>query len=289
MLSEFRGHHCQHRSDDFPDIAAILKPHRPRLVVELGTDEGGFAAFLANLVGKWDGRVVTFDIKPKFKPSLLSEFKNLRYVQADILGTGPLTGPPGRPCVPNPEIAALVAEPGVFLYCDNGHKQSEVEIYAPLLQVGSILGVHDYNTEISSGWVEPFVAALGYEPEGHARMEALRNQWYPEPMSRFWVRRRIVEPRLHDSTKIGIAPPVMSFIETSIREETAPDGSVRLFQSFRSVPAPDLLIDDAPEPPPFVSAEERAWFLADGQAADPAPSGDVAVGRRRRRRRPVGT
>lgn len=269
MLSEFRGHHCQHRSDDFPDIAAILKPHRPRLVVELGTDEGGFAAFLANLVGKWDGRVVTFDIKPKFKPSLLKEFPNLRFVQADILGTGPLTGPPGRPCVPNPEIAALVAEPGVFLYCDNGHKQSEVEIYAPLLQVGSILGVHDYNTEIMGSWVEPFVAALGYEPEGHARMEALRNQWYTEPMSRFWVRRQIVNP-------IG-------------KEQIVSWSSEPLTPVSDFRPAPDLLIDDGPEPPPFVSAEERAWFLADGQAADPAPSGDVAVGRRRRRRRPVGT
>lgn len=189
MLSEHKGHHCQHRSDDFPDIAAIIKPHKPEVVVELGTDRGGFGAFLADLVAAWGGAVHTFDIEPKFQPSLLADFPNLRFYQADVLGTGPV-GPAAR----HPEVVSLIAQPRVLLYCDNGNKQREVELYAPLLQEGSLLGVHDYNTEIMAEWVEPFVAALGYEPEGHERMEALRNEWYPQPMSRFWVRRRIVTP-----------------------------------------------------------------------------------------------
>lgn len=190
MLSEHQGHHCQHRSDDFPDIAAILAPHRPRIVVELGTDRGGFASFLAELVRPWGGTVCTFDIEAKFKPSLLTDAPNLRFQLADVLGAGPV-GPAAR----HQTVAGLVGQPAVLLYCDNGNKQREVELYAPLLRVGSILGVHDYNTEIMGSWVEPFVAALGYEPEGHERMEALRNQWYPEPMSRFWVRRRVPETR----------------------------------------------------------------------------------------------
>lgn len=189
MLSEHRGHHCQHRSDDFPEIAAILSPHKPRIVVELGTDEGGFSGWLADLVLPWGGQVFTFDLAAKFKPSLLKDCKNLRFVRGDVLGTGPV-GPAAR----HREVSALVRQPGVFLYCDNGNKQREVELYAPLLQVNSILGVHDYNTEIMGSWVEPHVAALGYVPEGHGRMEALRNEWYREPMSRFWVRRRRVEP-----------------------------------------------------------------------------------------------
>jgi cephalosporin hydroxylase len=179
MLSKHKSHHCQHRSDDFPAIAGILSPHKPQIVVELGTDRGGFAAFLADLVRPWGGQVYTFDIEAKFLPSLLDEFRNLHFVQADVLAER------------HPAIVERVVQPGVLLYCDNGNKPREVELYAPLLPVGSLLGVHDYNTEIPADWVEPFVDSLGYEPEGHADMEALRNEWYPEPMSRFWVRRRL--------------------------------------------------------------------------------------------------
>lgn len=179
MLSEWKGHHCQHRSDDFPEISAIVSPHRPMVVVELGTDEGGFSGFLADLVAPWGGRVFTFDIKAKFRPSLLSDFHNLSFQQADVLTSR------------SPHVVDLIAQGDVtLLYCDNGNKQREVELYAPLLKAKSLLGVHDYNTEIMGSWVEPHVAVLGYEPEGHARMEALRNEWYTEPMTRFWRRAR---------------------------------------------------------------------------------------------------
>lgn len=178
MLSEHRGHHCQHRSDDFPIVESIIFPHRPLVLVELGTDEGGFAGFLADMAAGWGGRVVTFDIKAKFKSDLLSAFSNLSFEQADVLGEEP-----------HWRVVELISQPRVLLYCDNGNKQREVELYAQFLQSGSLLGVHDYNTEIMAEWVEPFVAELGFVQEGHARMEALRNEWYPEPMTRFWVRK----------------------------------------------------------------------------------------------------
>lgn len=182
MLSIHKEHHCQHRSDDFADIAAIVSPRRPRIVVELGTDEGGFAAWLADLAAPWGGEVHTFDILDKTKPSLRTAYPNLRLHVADVLAGV------------NADVAALVSQPGVLLYCDNGNKPLEVELYAPLLAAGSLLGVHDYNSEIKGAWVEPHVAALGYAPEGHERMEALRNEWYPEPMTRFWRRARIAVP-----------------------------------------------------------------------------------------------
>jgi cephalosporin hydroxylase len=179
MLSEFNGHHCQHRSDDFPVIAEILTPHRPQVVVELGTDEGGFSAFLADLVAPWGGHVTTFDREAKFAPHLLAT-KNLTFVLGDVLSA------------PHPEILSRIAQPGALLYCDNGHKVQEVSMYAEHLPLGGILGVHDYNTEIMGEWVEPFVADLGFAPLGHAAMEALRNEWYTEPMTRFWLRTAIL-------------------------------------------------------------------------------------------------
>jgi cephalosporin hydroxylase len=179
MLSIYRDFHCQHRSDDWPDMAAIIAPHEPQIVVELGTDRGGFAGWLADLVAPWDGQVFTFDIDAKFDPALLETFANLTFERADVLAR------------PHPLVVDLVTQDHVLLYCDNGNKQREVELYAPLLRKGSLLGVHDYNSEILGEWVEPFVARLGFVPAGHERMEALRNEWYPEPMSRFWVRQEV--------------------------------------------------------------------------------------------------
>lgn len=178
MLSEHKGHHCQHRSDDFPVIAKIVGEHRPITVVELGTDEGGFSAFLADLVRPWGGEVWTFDIARKFRSSLLFQFGNLRFEQADVL-------------TKNPAVVSLIERDAILLYCDNGNKQREVELYAHHLRQGSVLGVHDYNTEIMADWVEPYVANLGFRPAGHELMEALRNEWYPEPMTRFWVRHEV--------------------------------------------------------------------------------------------------
>lgn len=180
MLSAHRGHHCQHRCDDFPSIAAIIAPYQPLVVVELGTDEGGFAGWLADLVAPWGGEVHTFDILKKWKPTLLSDFPNLRYHEEDVeVGVHPL-------------VALLVSRPRALLYCDANIKVREVELYAPLLQAGSLLATHDYNTEVPAAWIEPHVAALGYEPERHDLMEALRNEWYPEPMTRIWRRVREV-------------------------------------------------------------------------------------------------
>ena len=176
MLSEFRGHHCQHRSDDFPIIRYLVRDVAPNLVVELGTDRGGFAAMLAAHVRAWGGRVITFDIERKFAPSLLTEYPNIEFVEADILAQ------------PHPYLVDVLGEDCVFLYCDNGNKQREVQMYANYLRRNSLLGVHDYNIEIKAEWVEPYVAALGFIRHGHARFETLRNEWYPEPMTRLWRR-----------------------------------------------------------------------------------------------------
>ncbi|MDP3767929.1 MAG: hypothetical protein Q8S13_07930 [Dehalococcoidia bacterium] len=184
MLSEYKGFHCQHRSDDFPTLAAIIAPHKPQIVVELGTDEGGFSAWLADLVAPWGGKVWTFDREVKFDPALLDgRFPNLAFKQGDVLDLR----------AGGHYVAGLISTPApTLIYCDNGNKVREIELYAPLLRVGSLLATHDYTRaergEVPAAWAEPFVAALGYAPEGHDRMEALANEWYPEPMTRFWTR-----------------------------------------------------------------------------------------------------
>lgn len=183
MLSAFNGHHCQHRSDDFPLIAEIVNAHRPKTIVELGTDGGGFAAFLASLAQEWGGQVATFDIEAKWQPRLLSEHKNLHFVKGDILQRDAGGRPHGHP-----GVFELITEPHVMLYCDNGHKEDELALYAPLLGPWALLGVHDYGSEVRKDWCEAFLWGHDFAPYRHADFEALANEWYPEPMTRFWVR-----------------------------------------------------------------------------------------------------
>ena len=176
MLSGHRGFHCQHRGDDFPIIRDLLRLVQPVTIVELGTDRGGFAAVLAECARAWCGRVITFDIDRKFSVDLLLAFPNIEFVQADVLSA------------PVPYLVDVLAQESVMLYCDNGNKPREVEMYARYLRPYSLLGVHDYNSDIMAAWVEPFTRAHGFVPFGHERFETLRNAWYPEPMTRLWVR-----------------------------------------------------------------------------------------------------
>jgi cephalosporin hydroxylase len=175
VLSSYDDHHCQHRSDDFPLIERVIRAHAPEIIVELGTDEGGFAAFLADLARDWNGVVYTVDRERKFHPSLLDR-ANLTFLHLDVLDHA------------RSEIRDLLSRPRVLLYCDNGHKEREIMLYAPHLQIGSLLACHDYGTEVRPSWVEAHVNLLGFVTHHHEDFAALANEWYPHSLTRFWLR-----------------------------------------------------------------------------------------------------
>lgn len=177
VLSEWRGHSCQHRSDDFSLIQAVIRTHRPPVAVELGTDAGGFAAFLADLLREWGGEVLTVDLAATAPASVFHERPNLTFLQ-----TSALVDPP------HPVVLERIRRPGALLYCDNGHKERELALYAPLLGPDGLLGVHDYGTEVNSQWAEEFLLAYGYRQERHVDFLALANEWYPHSLTRFWIR-----------------------------------------------------------------------------------------------------
>jgi hypothetical protein len=199
MLSEHAGYHCQHRSDDFPIIAEIIQAHQPLVAIELGTDKGGFAGFLADTLRPWHGHVHTFDHVKKYEDHLSQRFGNLTGHLADVLGQ------------PFPFILELFRTYGarVLLYCDNGNKVQELQLYAPHVAVGGLVGVHDYGTEVPAAGAEELMAGLGYAQFGHDRMETLRNEWYPEPMTRFWKRTTIpvaIQPAPVEPVRVPAEP-----------------------------------------------------------------------------------
>ena len=112
--------------EDLEAWEEFLGRERPRGVVELGTARGGFAKWLNERV-EW---LRTIDIRD------------------------PDPGTPGFVRIDVwhelQEVRDLIAEaPHAFvLYCDNGSKRFEVETYAPSLEVGDFLAVHDLGTEI---------------------------------------------------------------------------------------------------------------------------------------------
>lgn len=177
----------QHRYEDRALIIEVIRDWRPARAIELGTAKGGFAALLADTVGGWATEtpaVVTLDLTPErgVKQALEAAYPGALALQDDVL-------------VPLPEPGvwpfwkSLLRKPGTLLYCDNGNKEREIELYAPILGPHALLGTHDYLTEVDPAWVEPYLASLGYVPHRHRDFEALADpEYYPASLTRFWIR-----------------------------------------------------------------------------------------------------
>lgn len=168
-----------HRYEDLALIRSVLGARQPAFAVELGTAEGGFAAFLAATVVEWGGRVLTVDksLDVDLARRLGALYDNLICAGADALAE------------PVPSVVSLICQGAALLYCDNGNKRRELELYAPLLGPDALVGTHDYGTEVDPAWAEPFMASLGYAPYRHAEFAALAHaDYYPTSLTRFWVR-----------------------------------------------------------------------------------------------------
>jgi cephalosporin hydroxylase len=166
----------QHRNDDLPLITSVINDHRPEIAIELGTDAGGFSAYLADTVAPWDGQVYTFDKERKFNPLLLDgAWPNLAFIQTDILND-------------TENVGRLMLEPRrCLLYCDNGHKEKELSLYAPFLKRGDMIGTHDYGTEVKPEFAYQLLEIKHrLQPVRHAEFAALANEWYPHSLTRFW-------------------------------------------------------------------------------------------------------
>lgn len=187
--NSYRDYACYQRLEDLQVLGDLLQRHQPKRVIELGTDLGGMSAWLADQVQPWGGHVWSFDLTPRFGGA---KIRNLTVEVADLIGCGvtdtktdPTLLAQGRA---NPRVVELIegAPSPLLLYCDNGHKATELRLYAPLLRVGDLCAVHDYGTEVDAAWAEAAMAAMQFDQEDHARFEAV-----PDSMTRLWVRRAL--------------------------------------------------------------------------------------------------
>ncbi len=128
LLTSFLGIPAGQVWADFYLWELLLNAHpEMRMVVEIGTWQGGFARYLK---AQADGRglgFVTFDvISPDEPPD--------GFVQVDAFAS--------------PELIWEQFEEPMVLLCDGGNKPRELQTFAPMLHEGSLVVVHDWLTEV---------------------------------------------------------------------------------------------------------------------------------------------
>jgi cephalosporin hydroxylase/glycosyltransferase involved in cell wall biosynthesis len=182
FTNSFMGVPIQQSWADLAVWEKVLARLKPKLVIELGTHQGGLATFfkLQSLRYKYD--FYTFDRKRKTgldaplakELGLEEHFREVDLFDLDTIET----------------IGNLIeSNLGLtLLLCDNGNKPKEFEVYAPLMQDGDYIVVHDWGAEIAAGHTKPI------EDEGY-----LHREFWPEceevrTMLRFWRVEQIPEP-----------------------------------------------------------------------------------------------
>lgn len=128
------GTPCFHEGAAISLIQEIVSDFDPDVVIELGTKNGGFTEVLYDATSD-DTTIYSYD-HMKLQRSLIFR-PNVHFIISDILYKA------------DPEIIDILeSDEKILLYCDNGNKQREFELYTQYLKKGDMLGVHDWGTEI---------------------------------------------------------------------------------------------------------------------------------------------
>ena len=108
-----------------------LKKERPDLIIEIGTCRGGFALLLRKY---FECEIVTIDIdewEPRIAKNKQFKENNIKYIIGD--------------CFVNKDLDNyLKKDVKKIVFCDGGHKANEFNSFSKLVNVGDIIGVHDY-------------------------------------------------------------------------------------------------------------------------------------------------
>ena len=115
-----------------------LKPLEFKRIIELGTARGHFSLYLYMWCLVRQAQFFTFDIKRGLELGPVHDALGFgqRFREWDVLKK------------PEP-IIEIIRRPGVsVLFCDNGDKVTEVDLFAPQLKRGDIIAAHDWPVEI---------------------------------------------------------------------------------------------------------------------------------------------
>ena len=140
----------------------VLDVLRPSRIVELGTGYGGVTAYLGMWASVNGAHVLSIDAADTVPGELARTLKRLPVCleHRDIFAADTV------------EFLRLMidddAAGDILLYCDGGNKARELKTFAPFVRPGSVIGCHDWATEVPVDEMEPFMRDLGFE-------------WYVQP------------------------------------------------------------------------------------------------------------
>jgi len=149
--------------EDVVFLQELIRKERPAVIVELGTFMGGLTLALHEAAPETrlytcDRLVATEGEYVTTHPHGSHHYRrdwygsSVVFCRADVLSE-----------TMAPELAEAFALPGrKLVLCDNGHKPTELRMYAPRLRRGDIIGVHDWPDEINAAAVEGSLD--NYEP-----------------------------------------------------------------------------------------------------------------------------
>ncbi|MCX6539169.1 MAG: hypothetical protein NT151_09600 [Acidobacteria bacterium] len=142
----YAGTVIERKWSDIFTIDVFLASQRPKVIVELGTGSGAFSCYLATYAYLNGARFFTFDLQRKTAPTKRANYRALRLVRK-------LGGRVYRRDIFHPKTRTIIQKlvnrgPSVFLYCDNGNKAREVQLFAGDLKASDFIGVHDYGFEV---------------------------------------------------------------------------------------------------------------------------------------------
>lgn len=176
----YQGIPCHHWPEELPVIARLLSEWKPATVVEFGTMYGGFAAFLADQVAPWGGRVLTIDweIYAGLTEVLRPRRHSLQFVCGDL-----------QDAMTREVIEAYLARNWAanLLYIDSGadHRAEELETWGRRFH---LVGVHDYGQNIAPEACARWAAEWDAKPACEAEFAAIQAAHGGYFTSRFWVR-----------------------------------------------------------------------------------------------------
>lgn len=149
----FLGVRAAQTWSDFYNWEQFLNAYPVASIVELGSWQGGFALFLLLQAVQRETEFATFDTAPcPAWDTWVAKALGLRSKSStvDIFEDDGAHVRKFLDWLPKPAL----------LFCDDGNKPAEVALFAPMLEPGDFLAVHDWGTEFNEPDLAPVASLL---------------------------------------------------------------------------------------------------------------------------------
>lgn len=131
----------------------LLQDFNPKMIIELGTYQGGFAIHLSEWLP--EAEIYTIDrywMIDKVTAEILDKRNVIVIITAQVFNDSNF-------------LAALLSLPvKKFLFCDNGYRKSEMKLFPGYLRPGDLLGVHDWGEELTFNDIENVMGSFEEHP-----------------------------------------------------------------------------------------------------------------------------